>query len=95
MELRENRRIGQRREADQRSGEGRRIDKTRRTWNRRHRAQGDMTDGSEFDRRGARPSLFAMLGFTLVRGVRRKGPSRRSGVARRSFMRRHVERRAP
>ena len=94
MELPDNRRIGERREADQRIGEGRRIDTARRTRSRRHGALGEPTDGDEFDRRGAHPSLFATLGFTLVRGIRRKGSPRRSGVVRRSFMRRRVDRRA-
>ena len=95
MEARKERRIGEHREANQRSGEGRRIDKGRRTWNRRHRARGGMIDGGKLDRRGAHPSFFGTLGFPVLRGVRRMGSTRRSGVMRRSSIRRCVDRRAP
>ena len=97
MEVRDKRRIAERREADQRSGECRRIDKARRNRKRRQDAgrgmAGGMADGDKFDRRGAHPSLFASLGYTLLRGVRRIGSARRRIVARRSSMRRGVDRR--
>ena len=94
MEVQEQRRIAERRAADQRSAESRRIDKARRYWNRRQDARGSMTEGGEFDRRGAYPSLFASLGYTLLRGVRRIVPIRRNVEVRRSFMRRSIDRRA-
>ena len=97
MEAPDQRRIAERREADQRGGEGRRIDNARRNRKRRQDAgrgmAGGMADGDKFDRRGAHPSLFASLGYTLLRGVRRIGSARRSIVARRSSMRRGVDRR--
>ena len=97
METPDHRRIAERREADQRNGEGRRIDKARRNRKRRQDAgrgmAGGMADGDEFDRRGAHPSLFATLGYTLLRGVRRIGSARRRIIARRSSMRRGVDRR--
>ncbi len=92
MEAREKRRIGERREADQHSSEGRRIDEERRIWNRRDGARGEEADGRRLDRRGAHPSFFATLGFRLLRGVRRMGSARRIGAARRSYMRRCVDR---
>ena len=95
MEAVDRRRIGERRKADQHSGEGRRINERRSIWNRRHDARGEMTDGGRLDRRGAHPSLFATLGFRLLRGVRRMGSARRSGAMRRSFARRCVDRRSP
>ena len=92
------RRIRERREADYYSGEGRRIDKARRLGDRR-RGQGEgegegeeLTDRDNYDRRGAHPSLFATLGFSLLRGVRRLGLARRSDVVRRSDVRRRVDR---
>ena len=94
MEAQKRRRIGERREADQHSGEGRRIDKARRIGNRR-RGQGEgeeLTDRDKYDRRGAHPSFYAGLGFSLLRGVRRLGPVRRSDVVRRSNIRRRVDR---
>ncbi len=98
METPDQRRIAERREADQRSGDCRRIDNTRRNQKRRQVAgrgmAGGMADGAKFDRRGAHPSLFATLGYTLLRGVRRIGSARRSIIARRSSMRRGVDRRA-
>ncbi len=98
MEAPDQRRIAERREADQRSGECRRIDNTRRNQKRRQDAgrgmAGGMADGDKFDRRGAHPSLFASLGYTLLRGVRRIGSARRRIIARRSSMRRGVDRRA-
>ena len=94
MEERDRRRIAERREADQRSGESRRIDKARRYWNRRQGVGGGTAEGDKFDRRGEHPSLFASLGYTLLRGVRRIGAARRSAIARRSLMRRGVDRRA-
>ena len=54
-----------------------------------------MTDGGRFDRRGEHPSLFATLGFRLLRGVRRMDSDRRSDVVRRSFMRRSLDRQVP
>ena len=90
METRDRREIGKRREADQHSGEGRRIEKERRIWSRRNGARGEMADGGSFDRRGEHPSLFAKLGFRLLRGVRRMDSARRSEVVRR-----YVDRRAP
>ena len=93
MEAQDQRRITERREADQRGGEGRRIDKARRNRKRRQDAGRGMADGDKFDRRGAHPSLFASLGYTLLRGVRRIGSARRNIVARRSSMRRGVDRR--
>jgi len=95
MEARDDRRIGERRKADQHSSEGRRIDKRRLFWNRRHGARGEMTDGARLDRRGAHPSLFATLGFRLLRGVRRMDSDRRTDVVRRSFMRRSFDRQVP
>ena len=95
METRDKRRIGERRKADQRSREGRRIDKVRRAWNRRDRARGEVTGGGRLDRRGEHPSLFATLGFRLLRGVRRMDSARRNDVVRRVFMRRCLDRRAP
>ena len=95
MEARDERRIGERREVDQHSAEGRRIHEVRRTWERRHGSRGGWTDGGKFDRRGAYPSLFEALGFTLLRGVRRMGPPRRSAEVRRSSIRRYVDRQAP
>lgn len=95
MEVRDQRRIGDRREVDQNSGEGRRIRQGRRTWDRRYDSRAGWTDGSKFDRRGAHPSLFAVLGFPVSRGVRRRGPPRRGGEVRRSSIRRYVDRRAP
>ena len=92
MEARDDRRIGERRKADQHSSEGRPIDKRRLFWNRRHGARGEMTDGARLDRRGAHPSLFATLGFRLLRGVRRMDSARRSDVVRRSLIRRWVDR---
>ncbi len=72
METPDQRRIAERREADQRNGEGRRIDKARRNRKRRQDAgrgmAGGMADRDKFDRRGAHPSLFASLGYTLLRG---------------------------
>ncbi len=88
------RRIAERREADQRSGEDRRIDNARRNWNRRYDAPGATPGVSEFDRRGVHPSLFAMHGFKLLRGIRRTDSARRNDEGRRFFMRRCVERRA-
>ena len=41
MEAWDKRRTGERREADQHNGEGRRIDKARRIWNRRHGERGE------------------------------------------------------
>ena len=98
METPDQRRIAERREADQRSGECRRIDNARRNRKRRQAAgrgmAGEVADGDKFERRGAHPSLFASLGYTLLRGVRRIGSARRNIVARRSSMRRGVDRRA-
>ncbi len=91
MEVPDGRRIGERREADQRSGEERRIDKKRRIWSRRFRAR-ETTDEGRYDRRGGLTSLFAVIGFPLLRGVRRMGSARRSGAVRRSFIRRWVDR---
>ncbi len=97
METPDQRRIAERREADQRSGECRRIDKARRNRKRRQdagRGMAGVADGDKFDRRGAHPSLFASLGYSLLRGVRRIGSARRRIVARRSSMRRGIDRRA-
>ncbi len=98
MEAQNTRRIRERREAELHSGEGRRIDKARRLGDRR-RGQGggegegeELTDRDKYDRRGAHPSLFATLGFSLLRGVRRLGSARRSDVVRRSNIRRRVDR---
>jgi len=90
MEAHDERRIMERREAARHGGEGRRIDKERRSWGRRHSAGEGMTDGGKFDRRGAHPSLFATLGLPPLRGVR---SPQRSGVVRRSFVRRSFARR--
>ncbi len=95
MEARDKRRIWERRKADQHSDEGRRIDKRRRIWKRRHDARGEMTDGGRLDRRGEHPSLFATLGFRLLRGVRRMDSDRRTDVVRRAFMRRSLDRQVP
>ncbi len=98
MGAQQSRRIVERREADHHSGEGRRIDRARRLGDRR-RGQGEgegegeeLTDRDNYDRRGAHPSLFATLGFSLLRGVRRLGLARRSDVVRRSNVRRRVDR---
>ena len=99
MGAQQSRRIVERREAELHSGEGRRIDKARRLGDRR-RGQGEgegegegeeLTDRENYDRRGAHPSLFATLGFSLLRGVRRLGLARRSDVVRRSDVRRRVD----
>ncbi len=79
-------RARERREANQRSGERRRIEEERRGWDRRHSAK-ERTDEHDFDRRGAHPSLFAARGFRLLRGVRRMSSARR-GAVRRSLRRR-------
>jgi hypothetical protein len=92
MELQDQRRTRARRAADQRSGEGRRIDNERRGWSRRDVAGERLSDGGKFDRRGPHPSVFAQLGFPLLRGVRRLDSPRRSGVLRRSFVRRSADR---
>ena len=94
MEAQDERRIAERREANQRSSEGRRIDKVRRIWSHRHSAGGGMAGEDKFDRRGEHPSLFAGFGFTLLRGIRRIDPTRRSSEVRRSFIRRGFDRRA-
>ena len=98
MGAQQSRRVVERREAELHSGEGRRIDKARRLGDRR-RGQGEgegegeeLTDRDKYDRRGAHPSLFATLGFSLLRGVRRLGLARRSDVVRRSNVRRRVDR---
>ena len=98
MGAQHSRRIVERREADQHTGEGRRFDTVRRLGDRR-RGQGggegegeELTDRDKYDRRGAHPSLFATLGFSLLRGVRRLGSARRSDVVRRSNIRRRVDR---
>ncbi len=94
MEAQNTRRIRERREADHYSGEGRRFDNVRRLGDRR-RGEGEgeeLTDRDKYDRRGAHPSLFATLGFSLLRGVRRLGLARRSDVVRRSNVRRRVDR---
>jgi hypothetical protein len=93
METPDQRRIAERREADQRSGECRRIDTARRNRKRRQDSGRGMADEDKFDRRGTHPSLFATLGYTLLRGVRRIGSARRRIIARRSSMRRGVDRR--
>jgi len=93
MEVWEERRVTERRAADQRSGAGRRSEKRRSSGNRRNSAPGAKTDGDKFDRRGAYPSLFATLGFPVVRGVRRKGSPRRVALVRRCAVRRSVDRR--
>ena len=82
----------ERRAVDQRTSEGRRIDRERRGWSRRHRSGEALSDGGKFDRRGENPSMFARLGFPLLRGVRRLDSPRRSGVVRRSFVRRSADR---
>lgn len=92
MEVQDQRRIKDRRGADQRSSDGRRIEKERRGWSRRHLSGEGLSDGGKFDRRGAHPSMFARLGFPLLRGVRRLDSPRRSGVVRRSFVRRSADR---
>jgi hypothetical protein len=94
MEARDERRIRERRGAEHRSGEGRRNNEGRRIWTRRHGVRGGMTDGGKFDRRGAHPSLFATLAFPVSREPRRMDSVRRSGVMRRSFVRRCADRRA-
>ena len=95
MEAQDKRRIWERRKADQHSDEGRRIDQRRRIWKRRHGAREEMTDGGRLDRRGEYPSLFATLGYRLLRGVRRMDSDRRGDVVRRFFIRRCLDRRAP
>ena len=68
MEAWDQRRIGERRQVNQHNGEGRRTHKERRTADRRHGARGGWADGGKFDRRGEHPSLFATLGFLVLRG---------------------------
>ena len=92
MEVQDQRRIRERRAADHRSSEGRRMDKERRGRSRRHVSGEQLSDGGKFDRRGAHPSVFARLGFPLLRGVRRLDSPRRSGELRRSFVRRSSDR---
>ena len=91
MEAHNRRLFGERRDAGPRGGEGRRIDEVRRIRNRRHGGSRGMTHEDEFDRRGVHPWLFAALGFPLLRGIRRVGLARRSGVARRSVLRRWTD----
>jgi hypothetical protein len=95
MEVWEERRVSERRAANPRSSAGRRREKRRGSENRRNRVSGARTDGDKSDRRGAYPSLFATLGFPVLRGVRRKDSPRRGALVRRCSVRRSTDRRAP